>query len=52
MNDWFKEIGPGCELPEGDLQERLDPGFVVIPGAVGGGRLARLAKAYDLAGRR
>lgn len=49
MDDWFKEIGGGCELPAGALQELLDAGFVVIPGPAASGRLARLARAYDLA---
>ena len=49
MNDWFKEIGSGCELPERALQELLDSGFVVIPGPVASGRLAQFARAYDLA---
>jgi ectoine hydroxylase-related dioxygenase (phytanoyl-CoA dioxygenase family) len=49
MNDWFKEIGSGCELPERALQELLDSGFVVIPGPVASERLAHFARAYDLA---
>jgi Phytanoyl-CoA dioxygenase (PhyH) len=49
MNDWFKEIGSGCELPESALQELLDSGFVVIPGPVASERLAQFARAYDLA---
>jgi hypothetical protein len=48
MNDWLKEIGSGRELPAGAARELLDSGFVVIPGPAAGGRLARLARAYDL----
>lgn len=49
MDDWFTEIGAGCELPESALRELLDSGFVVIPGPAAGGRLAQLAQAYDSA---
>jgi ectoine hydroxylase-related dioxygenase (phytanoyl-CoA dioxygenase family) len=49
MNDWFKEIGSGSELPAGALQDLLDSGFVIIPGPVASGRLAQFALAYDLA---
>lgn len=49
MNDWFKGIGSGCELPERALNELLDSGFVVIPGPVASRRLAQFARAYDLA---
>jgi hypothetical protein len=49
MNDMFKEIGSGCELPESVARDLLDVGFVVIPGMVATGQLAQLADAYDLA---
>lgn len=49
MNDWFKEIASGNELPAGAARELLEAGFVVIPGLVTGGRLERLARAYDAA---
>lgn len=49
MNDWLTEVGAGSELAAGDAEELLDAGFVVIPGPLAGGRLARLARAYDLA---
>ena len=49
MNDWFREIGSGCELPTGALQELLDSGFVIIPGPVAHDRLAQFAQAYDWA---
>jgi ectoine hydroxylase-related dioxygenase (phytanoyl-CoA dioxygenase family) len=49
MNDWFKEIELGCELPASAAQNLLDSGFVVIPGLVASERLAQLAQAYDLA---
>ena len=49
MNDWFKELGAGRELPAGALQELLDAGFVVIPGPTACVRPARLARAYDSA---
>lgn len=49
MDDWFKEIERGCELPEHARQELLGSGFVVIPGPVAGERLSRLAEAYDSA---
>jgi ectoine hydroxylase-related dioxygenase (phytanoyl-CoA dioxygenase family) len=49
MNDWFKEIGAGRELPAGALHDLLDSGFAVIPGPVASDRLAQLARAYDSA---
>jgi hypothetical protein len=49
MNDWFTDIGAGYELQEHALQKLLDSGFVVIPGPVASERLARFARAYDLA---
>jgi hypothetical protein len=49
MNDWFDEIGVGCELPAGAARALLDAGFVVIPDFVATERLAQLADAYDLA---
>jgi hypothetical protein len=49
MKDWFRELGSIRELPAGAVRELLDSGFVVIPGPVGGGRLAQLARAYDSA---
>ncbi|HLL75661.1 MAG TPA: phytanoyl-CoA dioxygenase family protein [Pyrinomonadaceae bacterium] len=49
MNNWFEEIGAGCELPERALRELIDSGFVVIPGPVAGERLPQFARAYDLA---
>jgi ectoine hydroxylase-related dioxygenase (phytanoyl-CoA dioxygenase family) len=49
MNDWFKELGSGCELPAGALQELLGSGFVVIPGPAACGRPEQLARAYDSA---
>jgi hypothetical protein len=49
MNDWFNEIGAGCELPVSAARDLLDAGFVVIPGVVATERLAQLADAYDLA---
>jgi ectoine hydroxylase-related dioxygenase (phytanoyl-CoA dioxygenase family) len=49
MSDWFKELGSGRELPAWSARELLAAGFVVIPGPVAGGRLARLARAYDSA---
>ncbi|HZT59305.1 MAG TPA: phytanoyl-CoA dioxygenase family protein [Pyrinomonadaceae bacterium] len=49
MDEWFKEIERGRELPERALRELLDSGFVVIPGPVAGERLSRLAEAYDSA---
>src|SRR5215207_5584896 len=39
MSDWFKELGSGRELPAGAARELLEAG----------GRLARLARAYDSA---
>lgn len=47
MHDWFEELGSGRELPAGAVRELLESGFVVVPGPVAGGRLARLARAYD-----
>jgi ectoine hydroxylase-related dioxygenase (phytanoyl-CoA dioxygenase family) len=47
MNDWLKELGSCRELPAGAVRELLDSGFVVSPGPFAGGRLARLAQAYD-----
>jgi ectoine hydroxylase-related dioxygenase (phytanoyl-CoA dioxygenase family) len=47
MRDWFKELGSGHELPAEAAWELLEAGFVVIPGPVAGGPLARLARAYD-----
>jgi ectoine hydroxylase-related dioxygenase (phytanoyl-CoA dioxygenase family) len=49
MHDWFDVIGAGCELPAGALRDLRDDGFVVIPGPVAPGGLARLAAAYDSA---
>lgn len=49
MNDWFKEIEAGSELPEDDAEKLRESGFVVIPGLVASGRLAQLARAYDSA---
>src|SRR5580692_3407612 len=49
MRDMFNEIGNGCELPANVARDLLDTGFVVIPGVVEVGQLARLADAYDLA---
>lgn len=49
MDDWFKEIGRGCELPERELRELLDSGFVVIPGPLTSDQLAQLSRAYDFA---
>jgi ectoine hydroxylase-related dioxygenase (phytanoyl-CoA dioxygenase family) len=49
MNDWFEEIGLGCELPMGAVQDLLDSGFIVIPGPVTSERLAQFVQAYDLA---
>ena len=49
MNDWFKEIESGCELPADALRQLLDSGFVVIPGPVASDRLAQFARAYDSA---
>ena len=49
MSGWLEEAGTGCALPAGAAGELFDAGFVVIPGPVAGGRLARLARAYDLA---
>ena len=49
MNNWFNEIGAGCELPASAARDLLDSGLVVIPGAVATERLAQLADAYDLA---
>ncbi len=49
MNDWFNEIGAGCELPASAARELLDLGFAVIPGPVATKRLAQLADAYELA---
>jgi ectoine hydroxylase-related dioxygenase (phytanoyl-CoA dioxygenase family) len=49
MHDWFSVIGAGCELSAGALHDLRDSGFVVIPGAVAPGGLARLAAAYDSA---
>ena len=49
MNDWFKELGSGCELLSGDVKELLDSGFVVIRGPVASERMAQFAQAYDSA---
>lgn len=49
MNDWFKEIVSGSELPEHALHELFGSGFVVIPGPVAGERLAQFVRAYDSA---
>jgi hypothetical protein len=49
MNDWFNEIGAGCELPAGAARDLVDSGFVVIPGPVATERLAQFAETYDLA---
>lgn len=49
MDDWFKEMGSGRELPARALQELMDSGFVVIPGPVASDRLAQFARAYDSA---
>jgi ectoine hydroxylase-related dioxygenase (phytanoyl-CoA dioxygenase family) len=49
MNDWFDEIGVGCELPAGAARALHDAGFVVIPDFVATERLAQLSDAYDLA---
>jgi ectoine hydroxylase-related dioxygenase (phytanoyl-CoA dioxygenase family) len=49
MNDWFNEIGTGCELPANTARDLLDSGFTVIPGPVATERLAQLADAYDSA---
>jgi hypothetical protein len=49
MNDWFKEIGTGCELPDRALRELLDSGFMVIPGPLANEKLAQLTRVYDLA---
>ena len=49
MSDWFEELGSGCELPAGVVEELLNSGFVVIPGSVESERLTQLARAYDSA---
>lgn len=49
MNDWFNEIGAGCELPANAARDLLDSGFVVIPGQVASEQLMQLADAYDSA---
>lgn len=49
MHDWYGVIEAGCELSADAARELRDVGFVVIPGPVGPGGLARLAEAYDAA---
>jgi len=49
MNDWFKEIGSGCELPPNAVQNLLVSGFVIVPGPGASERVAKFAQSYDLA---
>lgn len=49
MHDWFSICGAGRDLPASALREIREVGFVVIPGPVAPGRVARLAAAYDSA---
>src|SRR5829696_274313 len=49
MDDCFGMLAEGRELSPGAARELRDAGFVVIPGPVPPGGLARLAGAYDAA---
>jgi len=52
MDDWFDVIAANRELSTGAVQALHETGFIAIPGPVPPDGLARLAAAYDYAGRR
>src|SRR5215470_17174016 len=50
MDDWFRAIAAGSELPKNAAQELRDAGFIIIQGGpVPPARLAQLSAAYDAA---
>src|SRR5438128_8123208 len=49
MDDWFRVIAAGSELPASAVRELDTVGFVVVTGPVAAPQLSRLAAAYDAA---
>lgn len=49
MDDWFRVMAAGCELPGNAAQALHDIGFVLVAGRVAPAQLAHLAAAYDAA---
>jgi ectoine hydroxylase-related dioxygenase (phytanoyl-CoA dioxygenase family) len=49
VDDWYRRIATGSELPSGAARQLREDGFVVLPGPVIPGGWARLPEAYDRA---